>query len=656
MIFKFFAPFFRGIQTISLLIVLLAAELSHLLAAELSHAGPLLNNFDHSSVLAGFDLIEANLAAAGQKEKSLSSVLYKKIPDVADFLFIRKSCMELGLRCWLNGETAALYGSYVRRALQAKETGNPKIFNYNFIDIYGSGFSLAQLAIDGDAEAAKRLRTILNQRLSHSIADPSNRSSLEPRSFDFSTLSWSVQPASAVESPDHLDSYSTAAIELTRIQAPSEPKSEPVKNLEARETLFTKELESEGNRFHLRDEFPEPTGLSENEIENLLPRTARFLGHCFKQHQMPSQEDQAWIRLLVSKIDPNRLKANRPLLEQFVKEATAFVVGNPEIEKSRDVLQFTGVQSLIEQVVPIVDRTPELGDTNPLSIVGFWGHQNVMKSKSIGSGDGKLLTEVWDSLNSRQTQIFLTHSTHTLPVFESMLASDDGHPNAFLSGGAGWNNGIALYTFPGFTQDRARYGRYPLRLWPENEQVRQSSDFVDEHTGIGSTHYVLAVNRQAFRVQSPDYSKISILDLLKDVSSSNVDDLVYNSDPSKGPPINYHLALLYAAHAPPLSAPEEAQAVAIVQAAIDRQLTGVGDLNILKVWFALPMSSKHPEILDRLRASGEETLKLLRTQPELFSRLQSQGDARAYLPSEDQEFMRESLPIVRRLADKTPGT
>ena len=431
--------------------------------------------------------------------EALQSEIAEGISRVREFAFLKEHAEKLGVRVWLFGGTAAGLGHYAKWNLQHK-LGDPRYqsdrFDYDYGNIYRTTQD-ADIVIDGTAEQAEALETLLSERFQHLSGEKSiwEVRLLKGQRNDKLPL---------LNNPDfanqHTDSNSTGMIEVT-----TPPKNENrVRDLRdwnadasGRENTFLSDLRQGKLTYYFSDKHSSTSRAKEGMNPPILS-AIRYLTKAFQFELELKETDVKKLAEVIRDFDPK--SKMHPYVKKWIERNGKKLLKNAvNMEYAWDTLDKLGLRKKLIAVN---------NDANSKDSLAWWMDKEPLRSKPIGQGRGKTAGELGITTVAHETGIY--------SAFESITRAHTGDPNVFISR-QGKEGESAVYG-SGFYASIGRTGAKKTGLtirFEMNPTARQGTDF-EIHNG----NYVRVLNRNAIRVipESLDLGPVEYFQLLADQS------------------------------------------------------------------------------------------------------------------------------------------
>ncbi|MFL5814426.1 MAG: hypothetical protein ACJ763_12680 [Bdellovibrionia bacterium] len=515
--------------------------------------------------------VEVNVSQSTPSLKSLESEIGFRLSRVEEFKFIKQEASKLGVRAWLFGGTAAGYAHYVKWDM-LREKGDPRFqkdrFDYDYTNIYRSTQDL-DIVIDGNPEQAAKLQAALQAKYPHLQG---NKTAWEVR-----LLTQDMGDKQAIlNNPDfmnqHTDSNSTGMIEITQPRS-GELAVRDVRDWNSKEPHFLKDVHDGALHYYFSTQH-ETTKFAKEGRNPPIVSAIRFLTKAFQYELKIRPEDLALIKKIIQEFDLSQTAKNDYVAKWIEKNGKKLIQNAVNIEYAWDTLEKLGLRKKLQDFK---------GDVKTAESLAWWMSKEPLRTKPIGQGPGKTAKELGLDTVAHETKSFL--------AYESITRAHTGDPNVLISRegfeGEGAAFGDGFYTKVGREGAVGTGLTIRFRLDP---QAREGSDFHRANQG----DYILVTNKAALKV-IPESLNVSPVEYFK--------LLAQNEFKASDGAILEKLRRRIGAKLQVSSNEEIEQIRQIVGAEVQRvkKLTASA---VLKEWFAMPVSRKYPEYLQKLMNKG----------------------------------------------------
>jgi hypothetical protein len=433
---------------------------------------------------------ETRIRLKDQSERTKEFLNHVEISleKVTEFRYLRQTAQEMGLRVWLFGGTASSFLDYVRRDFlqnqnlthKEKKTIDDLIdkenFDFDLINIFRSTQDL-DIVIDGDLKQLSVFRKKLFKKFPYFLGSQSNGwevRSLLHRKGEPGHLGFKEALLQDTDfSNQNTDSYSLGLVEVTKS---SDPVVRDLKswNHPKGESIFLQDVLNQKIHYFWNPQHGTTLRARNGENPEILS-VLRFLVKVFQYELTWSQSDLLPIQKIIEDFNPasvhNSLFKKR--LEETVKK---FVLHSINLELTMNTLDHLGLRQKLK----------DLGDTKEVNSLSWWLNKEPLRSYPLGRGSGARAGELGIQL--------VSHETHSLLAYESMVRGSKGQANVFISRqdspGELAAYGDGFYTRLGREGARGTGLTVRFHLHP---QAREGTDFIVEGT------YVLVKNKAALK-------------------------------------------------------------------------------------------------------------------------------------------------------------
>ena len=433
------------------------------------------------------------------------------ITRVPEFAFLRAEAEKLGVKAYLFGGTAAAYAHYVKQDLRKKageERFSATDFDYDYTRIFRSTQDL-DVVIDGNAEQAAELEWILKKQYPHFVGDKAAKWEIRP-------LRESRGDKEAIlENPSfqnqHTDSHSTGLVEVTTSQA-GEPLVRDARDWTGRPPQFLRDVAEQKIHYYFSDLHHTTKRFQAGQNPPIVS-VIRFLTKAFQYDLAIRPEDMARVRGIVNDFAPGTLDPKGYVAGWIERNGKKLFQHAVDMEQAWNVIEDLGLRK----------KLMALGsDANTTDSLAWWMNKEPLRSKPVGSGDGKTARELFAELGEKD--LLVSHETNGYLAFESITRDRGGGVNAFISrkGAAGeasiYDEGF--YTVVG--RKGARHTGMTIRMALDPD-ARLGSDFeyVPDH------NYIIVKNKKALKV-NPEAIQLSLLEYFRQIATTgeswNADD------------------------------------------------------------------------------------------------------------------------------------
>ncbi len=533
---------------------------------------------------AGETVSTADALSLGELEHGIAD----RLKRVEEFRFIEQEAARLGVRAWLFGGTAAGYAHYVKWDLQ-REKGDkrfqPDRFDYDYTNIYRSTQDL-DIVIDGTAEQAQALQSALAEKYPH---------------LQGSKTAWEVRlltqdmgdKLAILNNPDfmnqHTDSNSTGLIEITRPKA-GESVVRDVRDWNSKQSHFLKDVH-EGALHYYFSPLHGTTKFAKEGRNPPILSAIRYLTKAFQYELKLRPEDLAQVKAVIDEFNPGKDAANSYVSHWIEKNGKKLIQNAVNIEYAWNTLEQLGLRDKLAAIKGDMQRSDSLA---------WWMNKEPLRTKALGTGNGKTARELGLDI--------VAHETGNFFAYESMTRAHTGDPNVLISRsrviGEVAMYGDGFYTKAGNKGAKGSGLTIRFHLDPD---AREESDFVQ----VPGNDFVIVKNKAALKV-IPESLHMGPFEYFRMLANS--DGKPNKSD--RG--ILEKLKRRIGSKLQTFSPQEERELLDIVWAVIADPSRH--DAPILMEWFALPMSNRHPEMLEALIQNGAEVMdrsiaRLILSQP-----------------------------------------
>ncbi|MFL5814337.1 MAG: hypothetical protein ACJ763_12225, partial [Bdellovibrionia bacterium] len=498
-----------------------------------------------------------------------------RLKRVEEFRFIQQEAERLGVRAWLFGGTAAGYAHYVKWDLQ-REKGDSRFqsdrFDYDYTNIYRSTQDL-DIVIDGNAEQAEKLQNALQEKYPHLQGSKT--------AWEVRLLTQDMGDKQAIlNNPDflnqHTDSNSTGLIEITK-PAHEDLVVRDARDWKSKEPYFLKDIH-DGTLHYYFSPSHEATKFAKEGRNPPILSAIRFLTKAFQYELKIKPEDLARIRKIIHDFDPKRDTKNDYVANWIEKNGKKLFQNAVNIEYAWNTLETLGLRKKLQAIQ---------GNATQLDSLAWWMNKEPLRSQLIGQGTGRTAKDLGLDIVAHETGNFL--------AYESITRAHTGDPNVLISR----NNvegelaiyGHGFYTKTGKEGARGTGLTIRFRLDPN---AREESDF----TYVADEGFVIVNNKAAMRV-IPESLNIGPVEYFKMLAGKEKG--LETSD--RG--ILEKLKRRIQAKAKAMSEKESRQVLEIVKSEI-QDSSKLKKSAFLSEWFALPLSSEHPELVEALLDLNKE--------------------------------------------------
>ena len=495
----------------------------------------------------------------------LSRETVSRISRVKEFDFLREQAERLGVRVWLFGGSASALAHYTKWDLQ-QEKGDqslqPQRFDYDFANIFRSNQDI-DVVMDGNAEQAAKLQTILEATYPYQSGE---RSSWEVRLLRQQMGAKEALLNNPNFENQHTDSNSTGLIEVTQ---PPQGES-PI--LDLRDwgnptNQFLKDVVSGTlHYYHSPNHFQ--TDRAKQGLNPPILSAIRYLTKAFQYDLRIPDESMRHIKKIIFEFDRSQIK------QQYVsgwieKNGKKLLHNAVDVEYAWNTLEELGLRT---KLIALSDPTVQ-------GSLGWWLNKEPLRSRPVGEGTGKTARELGVSK--------IAHETRDLEAYESITRSHRGSPNVFISRknaiGEAAQYGNGFYAMVGSKGARDTQITVRLNLHPD---ARRGTDFLLDYNDT----LVVLLNKNAATV-IPESINLSPVEFFEAVANGEQ----FATDHAQV--AQFKRKLLPRLNS--VSPQEEKELIHIVRRAIHGP-TSTKNVQILKDWFSLPISAKHPELVDEV--------------------------------------------------------
>jgi hypothetical protein len=440
-------------------------------------------------------------------------------------------------------------------------------FDYDYTNIYRSTQDL-DIVIDGNPEQANKLQQALQEKYPHLQG---NKTAWEVR-----LLTQDMSDKQAIlNNPDfmnqHTDSNSTGMIEITKPKN-GEHVVRDVRDWNAKDPYFLKDIH-DGMLHYYFSPLHETTKFAKGGRNPPILSAIRFLTKAFQYELKIRPEDLASIRKIIQEFDPKRDTQNSYVSNWIEKNGKKLIQNAVNIEYAKNTLDQLGLREKLQSTK---------GDIGTTDSLAWWMNKEPLRTQLIGQGTGKTAKELGLDIVAHETNHFL--------AYESITRAHTGDPNVLISrsdaAGETAAHGNGFYTKTG--KEGARGTGLTIRFHL-NPDAREGHDFnYDPSSG-----YVVIKNKAALKVipESLNIGPIEYFRMLAEGGNLGLQ----SSDRGILEKLKRRMSAKIQG-----ASPIEIREISDILKSKIQTLERPQGSEIIQEWFSLPLSAKHPEIVDQL--------------------------------------------------------
>ena len=429
---------------------------------------------------------------SGITKEQLTEHVSKTITKVPEFEYIREEAEKMGLRVWLFGGTASSFLHYTKWDL-ARSRGLMDLqedrFDYDFTNIFRSTQDL-DIVVDGTVENAREFQSRIAQRYPHFLGNKAAKWEVRTLNHRMGTPGQPGFKEALLNDADfnnqNTDSNSVGMVELTK------SKDSVVRDLrhwKGKESPFLEDAVNNRIRFFRSAKHSTTSRAKAGENPEILS-VLRLLVKAFQYELDFSDKDLEEMKAVIAEFDatsitnPNALRRIQDTAKKLVQHAV-------NIEYAMDTLDSLGLRQ----------KLMSMGDKEEEDSFAWWLNKEPLRSKEVGTGQGRTASELGIDV--------VAHETYTFTAHESITRAHSGEPNVLISRknavGEEAVYGDGFYTRLG--TEGARGTRIPIRF-KVDPNAREGTDF--EVFG----DYIVFKNKKALKV-IPESFNFGLEDLLQ---------------------------------------------------------------------------------------------------------------------------------------------
>ncbi len=503
---------------------------------------------------------------------SFVQAVKKNQQRVAELTLLQKEAQKLGIKhVYLFGGTATAYARYVKEHLDQIE-GAPyqkERFDYEHESIFRSEQDM-DIVIDGNAEDAARLQARMQELAPHFIGESNSKTVWEVRllkekngdkeslfSFDFQN--------------QHSDSYSTGLIDLMECEGFDCIKD--VRAFDQEVSPFLKDVFHNEISFYYSSKHFQTA----RYMGGLNPEILSVIRYYTKVVQYDAKtklEDKIKLQSIIDHFDNSVVSNSKTYVKTWIeKNAKKLMVNAVDMEAAQDIITSTKLkQKLIA-----------LGDKNIPFSTAWYLNKSPLPTKPLGT-TGKTAREIFG-----KEEIIVTHDTKSLAAYESLMKAKPGYVNAWqtrvgVPGEYPHGNEEGFYVMEGMVGHRHTGIPVHMKL---NPNARYGEDFVF----VGRDREIVIKNRAALTVIHESLSDLSITQLFQ---LSWGEESIFKDNKAMQNRIQKMV------NARTYNTQYQGQINELTK--YIEQIIKIPSLNVnlLKVWFSLDLSTKYSDFLETL--------------------------------------------------------
>ena len=448
--------------------------------------------------------------------ETLTREISARMKRVQEFRVVREACLELKMRCWLFGGTAAGYGHYVKWDLQ-REAGDARFLkerfeSYDFTDIYRSTQD-ADLVADGTVEQIEKLEGLIKSKLSFFQG---SKDDWEVRSLRFDR----GDKQSLLDNPDflhqHTDSNSTGMIELT-----DPPRGESaVRDLREwgnqNGNAFLRDVTEGKIHYYFSGDLHKKTTFYKQGRNPEIFSVIRYLTKAFQYDLEIRAEDRPVIERIIREFNASEMLQDNYAKNWIEKHAKKLVLHAVNIEYALETLDDLGLK---QKLIAIRN------DATSEKSLAWWLSREALptrntKARPTRPKNTRSLSDIAKELKIPPAELVVAHETSDFLAFESFTRDTTGRPNVFKSR-AGVTGEAAIYGDGFYTKIGTKGARgtgLTIRFKPDLEAI----DGID-FTYVPELQFLVFQNRSALQVipESMNLTPVQYFELLATTESSH---------------------------------------------------------------------------------------------------------------------------------------
>lgn len=445
--------------------------------------------------LALFGMVAVRAAAEPSRLPMLEKAIREKRALVPEFRFLAEQARRLGVRVWLFGGSAAAFSHYVLRDLEGG-TGDRAAasgkFSYRYARIFRHTQD-ADLVVDGPEAAAKALEAKLAAHFPHLLGN--KKSAWEVRLLRQDLGDKEAPLTNPNFRGQYTDSHSTGMVEITE-PADGESVVRDVRDWGPGSGRFLEDVLARELHFY---DSPDH-GKTKRAAEGLNPpifAVVRYFTKAFQYGLAMRPEDEPIVRRLIESFDPAKDLATPYAMRWLEHHGRKLFWHANEVERAWETLERVGLRKALMRG----------NGPHAVGSLAWWLAKEPLRSHTVGRFDGPadprraMAGERAPGQTAAQLGIGLVaHDTSDFLVYEILVSSWDGHPNAFISrqnvDGESAAAGAALYARLGRIGGKFTNMTVHMRLDPN---AREGVDFVLDGTPHEGAQ-IRILNRRAVTV------------------------------------------------------------------------------------------------------------------------------------------------------------
>ncbi len=423
-----------------------------------------------------------------------------RLERVPEFKFIQEEANKLGVKVYLFGGTASAFAHYVRWDLE-REAGDEKYqaerFDYDFTNIYRGNQDL-DIVVDGTAEQAEALQSILKEKYPHFVGD---RDAWEVRLLRASIGDKRPLLGDVDFRNQHTDTNSTGMISLN--PNPGDGIYRDIMDWDNPRSQFLADIANAQIKYLFNENHSSTQRFLDGNNPPVLS-AIRYLAKLTQYEVVGTSEDLSLITRIIAEQDFTQLGSySKKKVKEFSLKA---LLNTPDVEFSYDLLNRVG---LIDKLFEMDEQGVE--DIGSLS---WWADKEPLKSFELGQGAGRTAAEIFGK------DLIVSHETKSFIAYENITRSTKGRANVFISRdergvfGESAAYGSGFYTATGLRGAVGSGLTIRFRLHPD---AKEDTDF---HF-IKENGYVVIQNKNAITL-IPENMNLGTYGLLKLITSEEL--------------------------------------------------------------------------------------------------------------------------------------
>lgn len=423
-------------------------------------------------------VVAVRAAAEPPRAPILEKAIRERRTRVPEFRYIREQARRLGVRVWLFGGSASAFSHYVLRDLEGG-TGDRGSAAEEFSYRYSRIFRVRQdvdLVVDGPESAARLLEANVSRRFPHLLGN--KKSAWEVRLLREDLGDKEAPLTNENFRQQHTDSHSTGMVELTE-PPPGETVVRDVRDWSAGPGQFLDDVVDRRLRFYFSPTH-ESTKRASEGLNPAIFAVVRYFTKAFQYGLETRPEDEPWLRAIIERFDRSRDLSTPYAIRWLEHHGKKLFLHATNVEWAWNELERIGLR-----------RALVAGDgPHPAGTLAWLLTKEPLRSHPIGHfagpDDPRRLMAGDHPIGHTARQLgidYVAHDTQDYLLYETILASWDGHPNATISRrnveGESAAAGPALYGRLGSVGGKNTHITVHMRLHPD---ARDGVDFVLDGT------------------------------------------------------------------------------------------------------------------------------------------------------------------------------